>query len=410
MAVEKKTTNQGNKGELAYKRLTDSKEKLLAFLNDSSKAELIDDKVVIYKMVLTLLNQSIKLFLRQNLNTYTNKLYFDVLRKGIRATKTEYGKRKVDIINSYKGENKYKYQIQKMNDLIAEVEELARITKKGTDKANVLSEKVSAITQNLTLRPRVELTIDLLPTITEERKEAIRAKHVSAIYSNSIKPILEWLLKEGVIDQTKADKVQQSLLNIAKNGYLPDDDNKLNAKIFISYWPKEVVLGAADKFGYKGNIWLMYKEVITLEKKSAEKKEVVTSFDSSTEYVENFRLILGGEKSKKNIFYPSFINKILEDHKSLHKNLSGLFDDIGSKLKEKGASKEQIGEIQEVIIGNTYIYTPRRVGGKNGYLAITVERRKDVPVEEVKAPEVKKEKKVVEPKSKVNMPKELEDL
>jgi hypothetical protein len=235
MAVEKKTTNQGNKGELAYKRLTDSKEKLLAFLNDSSKAELIDDKVVIYKMVLTLLNQSIKLFLRQNLNTYTNKLYFDVLRKGIRATKTEYGKRKVDIINSYKGENKYKYQIQKMNDLIAEVEELARITKKGTDKANVLSEKVSAITQNLTLRPRVELAIDLLPTITEERKEAIRAKHVSAIYSNSIKPILEWLLKEGVIDQAKADKVQQSLLNIAKNGYLPDEDNKLNAKIFISY-------------------------------------------------------------------------------------------------------------------------------------------------------------------------------
>ena len=406
-----------SKSEIAYKQVTVLGAKTLEILKTKIDLSKLENKVAVYGRVYGVLNVAIKLFLKQNINTFSNKLYFDVLRDEVLKTKTGYANLKGKILQKYQGESKYRYQLTKMNDLINEVEEMAQFLKKGKSNANAQSmvEKLSEIQKNVALRPLYVETIDLLPALEKARKVAIRTKHVEAIYKETIVPLMDFLVKEEALDAVKADKIKKHLLNVAKHGYVEDQDKKFDAKVSVKYWPKEVVLGDAEKFGYRGNVGLQFTETLT------QGKTITTDFESSGDYISNFKLAVKafkeGEKStaSKKVFYVYFLQRVLEDNKELAKSLSKLLTKIVTDLEKEGAkgkevsnmkdSATEIGEIVETFYGSTYIFNIRRVKGeKSSHLRISIEETKDKGAEyEAPKPKVKKA-------NPTKLPKDLQDL
>jgi hypothetical protein len=226
-----------SKSEIAYKQVTVLGAKTLEILKTKIDLSKLENKVAVYGRVYGVLNIAIKLFLKQNINTFSNKLYFDVLRDEVLKTKTGYANLKGKILQKYQGESKYRYQLTKMNDLINEVEEMAQFLKKGKSNANAQSmvEKLSEIQKNVALRPLYVETVDLLPALEKARKVAIRTKHVEAIYKETIVPLMDFLVKEEALDAVKADKIKKHLLNVAKHGYVEDQDKKFDAKVSVKY-------------------------------------------------------------------------------------------------------------------------------------------------------------------------------
>lgn len=429
MAVDKKKVTSG---DIAFKKLEALWKRVLQFVQDWKTAQLIDDKVAIYTSMMNILNKAVKLFFKQNVNTFTNKLYFDIIRQVIRETKADYQAQKAKIMAECEGEGKYKYQINKLNDLIKDVEELAKkMSKSPKGDSKLIVEKLQAIQKNKALRGKSIKEVDLLPAFDTMRKNALRAKHVEAIYSSIIKPIIDYLIKEGAVDETKANTIQKILLDSAKHGYIKDDKVEMSAKVKVWYWPKEAVLNDANKFGYKGNVWLVYTEAIEYAKKSSEdskdtKKVNEVHFNSSAEYVEAFRNAITNFKqsqwkdtgtAKTRVFYPLFLSKVLEDNKYLAKNLENLFNKMADKLEKDGANKKAVEEIRtvnkkmcEVIIGNTYVFTSQIVvqGGRE-YQSFKVTRKEAPKVEKKLAPK-KVEKKAPVTKKNPKMPSHLDDL
>lgn len=414
MAVEKIS-----KGEIAFKQISVMGAKTLQIVNSKLALTDINRKSAVYKQIYLLLEKAVQLYFSQNINTFSNRLYFDILREQVVQTKAGYAELKGKVLQHYQGDSKYRYRISKINELINETEELAQKFKKNKDAAfgKLMVENLKLIQENVKLRPLNVRTIDLLPAIEKARKAALRTKHVEAIYSEIIVPLMNYLVKENALEADKADKIKKHLLSIAKHGYIVDPEKQFNAKISVKYWPKEIVLNDAEKFGYRGNIGLQFTETLS------QGRVITTDFESSGDYISNFKLAVQaynkGEKTAvggKKIFYAYLLQRVKSDNKELFGKLKVLLDKLADRLYKEGAKEEdvatmkesakEIGEVVETFYGSTYIFNIKRVKGeKTSHLRLSIEETKQ-EAPQYEAPKTKKVKPVVEKK----LPKGLEDL
>ena len=184
--------------------------------------------------------------LNQNINTFSDKLYFDILRTKAKETKEAYIQSRLALINKLGGENKYKYQVQKINKLVKDIEDLAQELKKFKSKPAVYAEKekelqkmIKELEINRALRPIATNNVDIIKEVQKARKTTKRSENVKNIYVKVVKPLFEFLIKEGAIEKEVFEKVQQILLILVNDGYLKmedeNDKNEIKAKIAISY-------------------------------------------------------------------------------------------------------------------------------------------------------------------------------
>lgn len=427
--------------DLSYNNIIKIGEKILKVIENASKLEKLNAKweginkkeaFVAYSNLIKILNISIRGMLNQNINTFSDKLYFDILRTKAKETKEAYIQSRLALINKLGGENKYKYQVQKINKLVKDIEDLAQELKKFKSKPAVYAEKekelqkmIKELEINRALRPIATNNVDIIKEVQKARKTTKRSENVKNIYVKVVKPLFEFLIKEGAIEKEVFEKVQQILLILVNDGYLKmedeNDKNEIKAKIAISYWPKEKIFNDT-KYGYKGVLGLTYQETFNLP------REETHFYISSEAYVNAFRtaketIEKTGKRDGVTVFYPLIKkNKVLEDHELLGRKLKDYLDNIRQNLLKQGFDESTVNKfidneskLIQTYLGSTYALIFEQTTQNDGRVQTTVKVNR-IKTEEKKEPkEEKKEPTKIEKTSKKetsvsNMPKELEDL
>ncbi len=378
MATKKKTGSTASKikavqmREVTNAKLADVTKKVIAFYkaNKSTMFASAEHKAVFFNTAAKVMTKGIKFLLRQNVNTFSNKVYIEAVMAPAKAklkAKHQMSKVKAEAFFQKKGLS-YNYGLTKINSRIADIEKDAKLKRAfaAAVKAGKFPEqltKYEIVMLNKKVRQSFSIDIDLIPTINKARKPYIAEKKVNDIYRSVIVPLLGLFNEEKVFSFANLSKLQEMLKDTVMNGaYKLDSEknqiNKLKPQLTLTYGPKEEVLGRADVFGYKGIIGTTYTEQVGAKK---------MTFTSGEEYLEAYvasnQYVMAASKAKlkgvkgvdikkpaKLLFYPRLKQFVLDSNIQVNEEIGKFVESMLETYRKNNVSESTIKDLGSIEI------------------------------------------------------------
>lgn len=351
--------------------------KILNSLEEWKNIELLnEEKWIIITKLIDLLRISIKTLFKTNLKTLSNKKFIENIlkEKFVEAKDVYYIKNEEMLKKIWWKENYNKYLVE-LNSIFKLLDE--KIDKNKTwwytfcwsNKKNY-----EKLLKNKLLRWRYIKTIDIWKEIFKNWKWISNTDELQEIYEFAIIPILNFLIKEEVIEYKKAKEFEKLIKDLIKNWISKTNNWKLlmNSKIRVSYWPIQNVYYNTKKtekwihvskwnntyFWSKWTIWYRIEEEIW------NKKQVITWW---SEYFSLLQQWLSYLKNQwKNVNFPKKVLLYIllkQEFQNVHLNilnqLNILMEDVKQTFKVNWLNQKETEKI--IKIWNSIIVFKKQI-------------------------------------------------
>jgi len=376
--VVQQTKGSVDSSALNIKKLETVVNSVLQLYSSSKGKEMfksLDNRARFFSTVAKLLNKSVKLLLRQNTNTYSNKIFVDQIIKVNRELAKagyEWLKGKAQAYVMQKNLWSYDSVITKINWMVNKLQDDQKLKKAfgAAVKAKTFSadlDKYKLVMLNQKIRNVVSKEVSLLDAVNNARKPIIKEKKIEHIYNKIIMPLLQLFSSEKVFAFNKVKSLQAMITEVVKYGAykLSDSDNdikSLNAKLKLTYGPKEAVLNHPELFGYKGVIWTKFTETIGKSEITIDSwKEYFEKYVASNNYIVSkskekmWLKVSPVEKPTTVLFYPKLKQFVLNSNLKVFKEVEGLIDSMIKEYQSKNIDDKIIASIKKVKVGNSII-------------------------------------------------------
>lgn len=351
--------------------------KILRSLEEWKNNNFIDEQksTVVIKLI-DLLRISIKTLFKTNLKTLSNKSFIEnILKEQFVFAKEMYYEKNDEILKKIWWKDNYNKYLSELTWIFKLLDE--KIEKNKTQWYTFCwsnKKNYEKLLKNKVLRWRYVKTIDIWKEIFKNWKWIANNDELQEIYEFAIIPILNFLIKEEVIEYKKAKEFEKLIKDLIKNWISKTNNWKLlmNSKIKVSYWPIQDVYYNTKKtekwyhvskwnntyFWSKWTIWYRIEEEIWT------KKQVITWW---SEYFSLLQQWLSYLKNQwKNVQFPKKIllyillkQEFQNVHLQILNHLNLLMEDVKKTFKENWIDKKESEKI--IKIWNSIIIFKKQI-------------------------------------------------
>lgn len=303
---------------------------------------MIEKKIDVLLKLLDLLRTSIKLLLQSNIKTLSNtKFYENILKKSFVLVKQEYIKWNEKMIKSVWWKTKFNKILAELNQNFNLIDE-----KIAKNKTWFHTKSIDLITTNKKIRNKPTITLQIWKEIFEKWNWLINMEELQEIYESAIIPILNYLIKEDIIDYTKWKEFEKTIKDLVKHWIENSKTWKLlnSSKIAISYWPvQDITYNVKTSSSWYlltkwewTSFWSRWAIWYKIDEYLWNKKQTITWW---SEYVSMLQQWLSSLKNKKQIKKVLLYHLIKQEFQNVHMNILNqlvwLIQDIQKKLKQQ---------------------------------------------------------------------------